>query len=325
MNDYRKELNHIEQIKQSQGLKGRSLFLFSAQNPLRRLASLITRHFLFEAAIIAVIIISAVQLALENPLEDPNSTMMRVLKHIDWVSSAIFFTEAVMKIISTGFYFCGEGSYLRNRWNILDFLIVVSSAFDTFSDANVSFLKVFRILRVLRPLRLVTRVKSLRLALASLFKAFPSIFKLQVIVLFFLFSAGVFLSYLKSGAFSHCQLEHTGLSSQQMRDLIKDKWDCLHYGGEWVLADQNFDNAFQSTLNTFIMQTRENHHVLMWSFVDAVGVDMEPQENQNLFFCIVLILMIVLFGLLFINMFVGVVITSFNREQDQIKLNHLLN
>lgn len=40
---------------------------------------------------------------------------------------------------------------------------------------------------------------------------------------------------------------------------------------------------------------------------------------------VVIIFLTILFGLLFINMFAGVVIAAFDREQDQIKMNHLMN
>lgn len=38
---------------------------------------------------------------------------------------AIFCLEAVIKICALGFI-CHEGSYLRNGWNIMDFIVVVT-------------------------------------------------------------------------------------------------------------------------------------------------------------------------------------------------------
>jgi len=42
----------------------------------------------------------------------------------EYVFLAIFTLEAVLKIIAYGFLF-HPGAYLRNGWNILDFVIVV--------------------------------------------------------------------------------------------------------------------------------------------------------------------------------------------------------
>jgi hypothetical protein len=49
------------------------------------------------------------------------------LTDIDFVISIIFVLELFIKIISYGFLFNGEHSYLRNNWNILDFFIVIIS------------------------------------------------------------------------------------------------------------------------------------------------------------------------------------------------------
>lgn len=46
---------------------------------------------------------------------------------MDLVFSSVFIIEAILKIISLGFLFNGKTSYLRDWWNVLDFLIVASS------------------------------------------------------------------------------------------------------------------------------------------------------------------------------------------------------
>ena len=39
----------------------------------------------------------------------------------------VFTFEAAIKIIAVGFLFAGKMSYIREPWNILDFLIVASA------------------------------------------------------------------------------------------------------------------------------------------------------------------------------------------------------
>ena len=39
----------------------------------------------------------------------------------------VFTIEAVLKIIAVGFLFAGKNSYIREAWNILDFVIVASA------------------------------------------------------------------------------------------------------------------------------------------------------------------------------------------------------
>jgi hypothetical protein len=51
--------------------EGKSLFIFSADNPIRKFCDTVTSHWVFESAIIALILISTISLAFEHPLLDP--------------------------------------------------------------------------------------------------------------------------------------------------------------------------------------------------------------------------------------------------------------
>lgn len=108
---------------------------------------------------------STCTLAFEHPLENPKSEKMKVLDQIDLVFTSIFCFEAVLKIIALGFIINGRRSYLRDSWNVLDFLIVVLSVVSLSLDANLSFIKVLRVARILRPLRLIQRAQGLKIAI----------------------------------------------------------------------------------------------------------------------------------------------------------------
>jgi voltage-gated sodium channel len=76
---------------------------------------------------ILLIVISAVQLAMDNPLLDPSSKTKVSLYLLDYISLGIFTLEAIAKIIAHGFYFTGHFSYFKSGWNVLDFVILVFS------------------------------------------------------------------------------------------------------------------------------------------------------------------------------------------------------
>lgn len=60
--------------------------------------------------------------------------------------------EATLKIFAFGFFF-PKKAYIKDYWNILDFIVLGSSYLPFFLDENtfdLSFLKSFRILRPLR-------------------------------------------------------------------------------------------------------------------------------------------------------------------------------
>ena len=132
----------------------------------------------FDNVILVLIIISSILLALDNPLNDPNGEMSKALQILDIVMTVLFTMECGIKIIVMGFIANGRRSYLRDGWNRLDFFIVlVSLASLGLGDSveSLNNIKALRTLRVLRPLRLISRNKSMKLAINSLLRSTPSI------------------------------------------------------------------------------------------------------------------------------------------------------
>jgi Ion transport protein len=82
-------------------------------------------HPSFEWIMICLIIVSSVELALDNPLNDPNSIKTKSLQAIDYSLTFLFVLEAVTKIIAFGFINCGSKSYMKNPWNILDLSVIL--------------------------------------------------------------------------------------------------------------------------------------------------------------------------------------------------------
>jgi len=65
---------------------------------------------------------------------------------------ALYSLEMVLKILGLGFLF-NKGAYLRDAWNILDFIIVCTGYLQlmfTGASFNISGLRSFRVLRPLR-------------------------------------------------------------------------------------------------------------------------------------------------------------------------------
>ena len=57
--------------------------------------------------IILFILASTLALAFEHPLEDPNSEKMHILKEMDLAFTIFFTVEALIKIITFGFFLNG--------------------------------------------------------------------------------------------------------------------------------------------------------------------------------------------------------------------------
>ena len=98
-------------------MEGVSLMLFSVDSWIRRTLYRTIDNKVFDGVILLVITISTVQFAIDNPLNDPNSKIMKVNTIIDNCTTAVFTIEIVFKIVVFGFLFNGEHSYLRSYSN----------------------------------------------------------------------------------------------------------------------------------------------------------------------------------------------------------------
>ena len=210
-------------------------------------------HRIFEAFIIIVIVVSSIQLGLISPLNDPNGRMMDILYWIDFATTMIFLIECIMKIIAFGFVLNGEPSYLRNPWNLVDFIIIVFSVISISPLANQ--LKIIKMFRVLRALRLISRAEGLKIGLQALVQAIPNVIRIVMIMLLFFVLFGVIaISYFK-GRFYSCENDAVAETIPDMDSIfvIKYKWDCINAGGEWTREYYTFDNMYKTMASLFII------------------------------------------------------------------------
>ena len=136
----------------------------------------------FDRFILTLIIISNILLPMDNPLNDPNSTLATSLIKINIVMTVFFVTEASVKIIAKGMFHNNMKTiepYMSSGWNIIDIFVVCVSVFDIISmymgiDGNLSALKALRALRALRPLRVINRFENLKIVVNCLFSTFSA-------------------------------------------------------------------------------------------------------------------------------------------------------
>ncbi|XP_058717699.1 voltage-dependent P/Q-type calcium channel subunit alpha-1A [Poecile atricapillus] len=160
----------------------RSLFLFSEDNVVRKYAKKITEWPPFEYMILATIIANCIVLALEQHLPDEDKTpMSERLDDTEPYFIGIFCFEAGIKIIALGFAF-HKGSYLRNGWNVMDFVVVLTGILA--SVGSQFDLRTLRAVRVLRPLKLVSGIPSLQVVLKSIMKAMIPLLQIGLLLFF---------------------------------------------------------------------------------------------------------------------------------------------
>lgn len=176
-------------------------------------------------------------------------------------------------------------------------------------------------LRVVRILRLLNKNEGLQVAVKALFQAIPQILSITVIMLlFFLIFSIIGVSYFK-GRFFYCFTDSVDFASSI--DII-DKWECLNYGALWINKSFSFDNVFEGMRTCFQMATTSNWAEIMFTSINAYKIDYQPVKDYNIEWIPFFILFIIFGAFFMLNLFVGVVISTFNREKDKIGGNHLL-
>lgn len=140
---------------------------------------------LFDNVSIGVILVNSAVMMVDDPTQEPSEFSVIA----DNIFLILYSCEMFLKILGLGFI-VGENSYLKDSWNILDFVIVVSSYPALFADPNApsdgSFsLSGLRAFRVMRPLKTISSVKGLKVLMQALFQAMPLLRDTIIILLFF--------------------------------------------------------------------------------------------------------------------------------------------
>lgn len=120
-----------------------------------------------------------------------------------------------VKIIAFGFIF-GKNSYLRDSWNVLDFIIVSTSLMPLVISINFS-VKSLRAIRVLRPLKTITKVRSLKMIVRTLFYSFSLVMDSLYILFFVMIVFSIAGSQLFSGLLQNRCMD---LSTGDLTDIM---------------------------------------------------------------------------------------------------------
>ena len=99
---------------------------------------------------------------------------------------------------------------------------------------------------------------------------------------------------------------------------VKTKEDCLSRpGNQWINSQYNFDNLGQALMALFVLSSKDGWVSIMYTGIDAVGVDKQPIENYNEWMLLYFISFLLLVGFFVLNMFVGVVIENFHKCREE--------
>uniref|UniRef100_A0A674P904 Voltage-dependent L-type calcium channel subunit alpha n=1 Tax=Takifugu rubripes TaxID=31033 RepID=A0A674P904_TAKRU len=331
----------------------RALFCLTLNNPIRRACISLVEWKPFDIFILLSIFANCVALAIYIPFpgDDSNSTNQELItaRHswfapppspqkietVEYAFLIIFTIETFLKIIAYGLVM-HQNSYVRNGWNLLDFVIVIVGLFSVAlemitKDADSSGqsggkpggfdVKALRAFRVLRPLRLVSGVPSLQVVLNSIIKAMVPLLHIALLVLFVIIIYAViglelFIGKMHATCYvigtgnlaeeepTPCAVSGHGRHCLLNGTLCREGWQGPNNG------ITNFDNFLFAMLTVFQCITMEGWTDVLYWMNDAMGFELPWVYFVSL----------VIFGSFFVlNLVLGVLSGEFSKEREKAK------
>uniref|UniRef100_A0A672JP05 Voltage-dependent N-type calcium channel subunit alpha n=1 Tax=Salarias fasciatus TaxID=181472 RepID=A0A672JP05_SALFA len=297
-----------------------SMFVFGPTNPVRRLCHYVVNLRYFEMCILMVITMSSIALAAEDPVQ-ANAPRNNVLKYLDYVFTGVFTFEMVIKMIDLGLLL-HPGSYFRDLWNILDF-IVVSGALVAFACSgtkgkDINTIKSLRVLRVLRPLKTIKRLPKLKAVFDCVVNSLKNVLNILIVYILFMFIFAVIAVQLFKGKFFYCTDESKGLEKDCRGQFLDyDKDDVTAQPREWKKYEFHYDNVLWAFLTLFTVSTGEGWPLVLKHSVDATYEDQGPSPGFRMETSIFYVVYFVVFPFFFVNIFVALIIITFQEQGDK--------
>lgn len=222
----------------------------------RELCELTYQHAYFQAFIILCILLNTVLLALEDPSltiqPEPYQTLELVLLYI-------YTTEMLIKVIPMGFVL-SRSAYLRDNWNKIDFVVVLSGWIELHSSASSINMSALRALRLLRPLRSITRIYGMKIILLSLIRSVQDLLSSLALLLFFYLIASIAALQMFMGVLKYrCMDVETGYIGENTcgNSGCGDGQVCVKGLDNVNYGKTNFDNVLMAMLAIFQSVTLE--------------------------------------------------------------------
>ncbi|XP_078454664.1 sodium channel protein type 2 subunit alpha-like [Lampetra planeri] len=296
----------------------KALCLFTVFNPIRRISIKILTHSLFTILIMATILTNCVFMAINTEL-----------KVVEYVFTAIYMFEALVKILARGLFF-GAFTYLRDPWNWLDLAVLVIACFTSIPGfANLSALRMFRVMRALKTISVVPGLKTIVRALIQSVKKLSdvTILTLFCLSIFALIALQLFKGNLKNkcvrwpipGNFTFINISeyledkenyyfHKNVpllcSNSSEINTCPDGYNCLKAGKNPNYGYTNYDNFGWAFLSLFRLMTQDYWENLYQLTLRASG------KVYMIFF----VMVIFLGSFYLINLILAVVAKSYEEQ-----------
>lgn len=134
-------------------------------------------------------------------------------------------------------FFIKRNSYLRDGWNVIDFVVVISAILEFFTMfSSLKALKGIRVMRAFRPLMSINQIPSMKKLVKILFRSLPNLANVVALLIFIIFLFAIIGLHQFSGkSYYRCRTTE---------EPLRDENNNLY----WPLLE-NYDILCYSNLN----------------------------------------------------------------------------
>ncbi|KAJ0171038.1 hypothetical protein K1T71_013237 [Dendrolimus kikuchii] len=305
---------------------GSSFFIFSKTNCFRVFCYNVQNNSWFKNIILVCILASSLMLAMEDPVgskstegnNDSNAEgNTEILKNLDFFFTGVFTIELLLKLITYGFIF-HKDAFCRSAFNLLDLLVVIVSLISLDGSSSVSYIKILRVFRVLRPLRAINRAKGLKHVVQCVIVAIKTIGNILLVTNLLQFMFAVMGVQMFKGKFFKCtDITKVTQNDCQGTYIIYSNGEPKVEQRDWVKNKFNFDDVLNGMLTLFTVSTFEGWPGLLSTSMDSNEENHGPIENSRPLVAFFYISYIIVIAFFMVNIFVGFVIVTFQKEGEQ--------
>jgi len=341
VNAHRQQRAHQADFLKSNPKINKSLWIFPADNPIRRICQLLVAPsrgerlegvepnpiawWFFSAFTYAAIVCIVMLACITTPLYQIVYFAQHGDSRFNWITwsdiafAVIFSIEAIIKIIADGFLFT-PNAYIRNIWNDIDFFVLITLWINVVADLTDrgGLSRAFRAFKALRALRLVNISDTARQTFHDvIISGFWNILAAAVVALSLLFPYALWGLNIFNGLFFSCNDTSNGIN----------KTLCIgEYGStpqNWTVwaprswenpEGYNFDNFGASLSILFEIVSQEGWINVMTTAMAIVGPDQNPSMDASPLNAIFFVGFNLLGAVFVLTLFISVIITSYTKR-----------
>ena len=135
--------------------------------------------------------------------------------------------------------------------------------------------------------------------------------------LFFFIFAIIGVNFMK-GLMYYCETSAISNLTGFNDSFLDTKWDCLNYGGDWMPHDGLFDDVKKSLVLVFTMSQSFSWSIVMYQSTWIRDLDLVPRYYSTPYYSFYFVIFTIVGAFFITNLFVGVVVSTYNREKDKL-------